>query len=94
MFLGLAVVAGLASLVCWIMVLIKIFQDGKIGLGVLGIICPLFAFIYGWVRVSDFGMQTIMLVWSVAIAVGIGNNILFRPTVTTTNGGNTVITTP
>ena len=34
-------VGGIGSLVCWIMVLIKMFQNEKPLLGILGILCNL-----------------------------------------------------
>ena len=48
----LLVAVSVVSLVCWIMTLIKIFKV-NIGLGILGIICGLFAFIYGWIKAVD-----------------------------------------
>jgi hypothetical protein len=71
---GLVGVVGLVSLVCWILVLIKIFQGGNIGLGILGIICPIFTFVYGWVKVDQYQIKNIMIIWSVAIVISIGLN--------------------
>lgn len=68
-------VAGIVSLVCWIMILIKIFRE-SIGLGILGIICGLFAFIYGWVKVKEYDCKNIMLAWTVAAIVSIVANVL------------------
>jgi uncharacterized membrane protein YhaH (DUF805 family) len=62
-------VFGIIWLVCWIMVLIKIFQDKeKNGVlhGVIGILCSLWAFIWGWMNVSRFGNKNIMIIWTVA----------------------------
>jgi hypothetical protein len=71
----LAILVGLGSLVCWIFVLIKIFQDGNVGLGIVGIICPLFAFIYGWMKANEYGIQKVMLIWTVLIVAGIAVNV-------------------
>ena len=60
----LAYICWIGSLVCWIIVLVKIFQD-SIGLGILGILCGLFAFIYGWVKVGEDGIKKVMIVWTV-----------------------------
>ena len=87
-FLVIAILAGLVSFACWIYVLIKIFTAGNIGLGVLGIICPLFAFIYGWVKSAEYNIQTVMLVWSAAIGVGIVGNVLAPHTTTQTTFTN------
>jgi hypothetical protein len=68
----IGIVFGIISLICWIMVIVKIFQEGSIGLGILAIICPLFAFIYGWVKVNEYGINNIMLVWTLCIVVNLG----------------------
>lgn len=71
MLLSVVLVAiSIVSLVCWIATLIKIFKD-NVGLGILGIICGLFAFIYGWVRTKEYDNKTVMLIWSICIVVGI-----------------------
>lgn len=66
----LMVAAMVVSLICWIMILVKIFKE-NIGLGILGIICSLFAFIYGWVRVQEYQAKNIMLIWTIAWIVTI-----------------------
>jgi hypothetical protein len=71
----LAILVGLGSLVCWIMVVVKIFQSGNVGLGILGILCPLFTFIYGWVKADEFGIKNLMLIWTVLVVAGIGLNL-------------------
>ena len=71
----LAILVGLGSLVCWVFVLIKIFQDKNIGVGIVGIICPLVAFIYGWVKANEYGIQKIMLIWTALIVAGIVLNV-------------------
>ncbi len=61
---------GIGSLVCWIIVLIKIFGE-SVGLGILGIVCGLFAFIYGWVKCAEYGIQKVMFVWTAFFGVSI-----------------------
>ena len=61
---GLVIVCGIGSVVCWIMTLIHIFRE-NVGLGILGIICGLFAFIYGWVKVGEYGNKKVMTWWTV-----------------------------
>ncbi len=61
----LAILVGLGSLVCWIMTLVAIFKNSNIGLGILGIFCPLFAFIFGWVKSSEWGIRGLMVVWTI-----------------------------
>lgn len=66
---------SIVSLVCWIMILIKIFKT-NVGLGILGLICGLFTFIYGWVKVKEFDCKKVMLIWTIAMVVGIIANVL------------------
>jgi hypothetical protein len=65
-----AIAVGIVSLVCWIMTLIPIFKE-NVGLGILGIICGLFAFIYGWVKVKEYNNKKVMIVWSIAMVAGL-----------------------
>jgi hypothetical protein len=58
------IVFGLGSLVCWIIMVVKIIQAGYTLQGVLGIICGLVAFIYGWMKADELGAKNIMLAWT------------------------------
>ena len=77
MLLPIALVVGIASLVCWILVLVKIFQSGDTLWGVLGL-CPLVAFVYGWVKVKELDVQKIMMIWSVCVGINLVLNIMLR----------------
>ncbi len=61
--------AAIVSLVCWIMTLIQMFQKESIVLGILGILCSLWAFIWGWMNTAKTGQKNIMLIWTIAIIV-------------------------
>jgi hypothetical protein len=67
-------IAGVASIICWIMVLIKMFSS-EVLQGVLGLICGLWAFIWGWMHADEYGLKTIMMVWTVCIILGIVFNV-------------------
>ena len=62
---------GLGCLVCWIIVLIKQFKIGGVVQGIIGIICGLWAFIWGWMNADRAGLKTIMMVWSLLIVLSI-----------------------
>ena len=64
----LSAVCGIVSLVCWIMVVVTMFKKEKSPLfGILGIvICGIFAFIMGWVKVKEYGIKNLMLIWTAA----------------------------
>ena len=89
MFFALAGLASIVQIVCLILVLIKIFQDGKVGLGVLGIFCGIFTFIYGWINVDRYRLRTVMIVWTAALVVSLGAGALVPHTtvVYPNNGG-------
>jgi hypothetical protein len=73
----LAMLLGLGSLVCWVMVLIKMFKDAEAGgttKGIIGIICGLYALIWGWQQKEKHGLQKIMMIWLGLI----GGNILLQ----------------
>jgi hypothetical protein len=67
----LALVVGLGSLVCAIMVLIKLFQEEGALKGILGLICGLYTFIWGWMNADRLNIKNIMLIWTALIVVGI-----------------------
>jgi hypothetical protein len=74
--------AGIVSLVCFILVIIAMFQNQQ---GTLAIVCLvlllcgigfLIAFIFGWIRSGEWGITKIMMIWTGAIIVGIICNIV------------------
>lgn len=87
----LMVAAMVVSLICWIIILVKIFKE-NIGLGILGIICSLFAFIYGWVKVQEYQAKNIMLIWTIAwivtiVAQALGAGEMFREAMSSMENG-------
>lgn len=76
MILGLlGMVVGLVNLVCFVMVLIKLFQDKGVGHGLLGLICGLYTFIWGWQNVEKNQNKNIMQAWTACIILSIVFNI-------------------
>jgi hypothetical protein len=67
-FIGsaLAFVAGLV-------VLVKLFQKEGVLKGILGLICMLYTYIWGWMHVKDESLKikTWMWIWTGAIVLGI-----------------------
>ena len=68
---GLAALCGLGSLICLIIVLVKLFQEEGVGQGILGLICGIYTFIWGWQNVKRLNIKTIMLIWTVLAIVGL-----------------------
>lgn len=63
----LYIVALLGSLICFIIVLVKMFQTAGALQGILGLICGLWAFIWGWMNAGKLGIKNIMLIWTILI---------------------------
>lgn len=62
-------VGSIGWLICWIMVLIKMFQNEKPLIGILGVFCGLWAFIWGWMKSGTLGLKKTMLIWSGCIVL-------------------------
>jgi hypothetical protein len=66
----LAMIVGLGSFVCWILVLIKQFQNAGAVHGIIGIVtCGLWTLIWGWMNATKLNIQKLMLIWTVIIVV-------------------------
>ena len=63
MFGILALLCLVASAVCGIIVLVKLFQEKGALHGILGLICGLYTYIWGWMNAS----KNIMLLWTLFI---------------------------
>jgi hypothetical protein len=69
-------VSSIASLVCWIIILVKMFQRAGVLQGILGIICGLWAFIWGWMNVNEHGQKPVMIVWSICFVINIATGVM------------------
>jgi len=73
----LQVLAGIGSLVCFILVIVRMFQEGETVMAVVClvlILCcigGLVAFISGWINSRKWGISNIMLVWTGLITAGL-----------------------
>jgi len=86
--LAMVILSGifsLVSLVCFILILIKMFATDD---AVLAIVCIvtffcggigyLIAFVMGWIKSSSYDAETLMLVWSGSIGGGLLLSFLAR----------------
>jgi hypothetical protein len=71
----LALVASLGSLICFIIVLVKMFQNAGVLQGILGLICGLWCFIWGWMNAGKLGIKNLMLIWTLLILLSIILNV-------------------
>jgi hypothetical protein len=72
----LAQLFGLGSLVCFIIIVIPLFKEKGVLHGILGIICGLYTFIWGWMNATRLGKKNIMMIWTGCILGGIIFNVL------------------
>jgi len=70
----LAQLAGLGSLVCFVIVVIKLFQTKGVLHGILGILCSLYTFIWGWMEAGRLNIKNIMIIWTVLILISVALN--------------------
>ena len=68
---ALATLIGLGNLVCFIIVLIKLFKEKGVLHGILGIVCGLYTFIWGWMESGRLGIKNIMLIWTALFVLSI-----------------------
>ncbi len=74
---AIASLAGLASLVCFVLVLIQMFQHGQTGLGIACILLlfcgigVLITFIYGWAKAREWNIRNVMIVWTVCVLINL-----------------------
>lgn len=71
----------LGSAIAWvagIVVLVKLFQKEGVLKGILGFICMLYTYIWGWGKIKDesLNIKTWMWVWTGAIILGIILNVI------------------
>jgi hypothetical protein len=74
----LGTIGSIIALVCGIMVLVKLFQTEGALKGILGLICMLYTYIWGWqhIKNEDMKLKNWMYVWTAAIVLGIILNIV------------------
>jgi hypothetical protein len=62
-------VTGLGMFICWIFVLIQMFKTSVVQ-GIIGLICGLWAFIWGWMHAAG-NLRTVMLIWTILLIVSL-----------------------
>jgi hypothetical protein len=63
----LALLCLLGCLICLVIVLIKMFKDAGPVQGIIGLLCGLWAFIWGWMNSSRLGIRNIMIIWTILL---------------------------
>lgn len=62
---------GLAALVCWILEVVAAFKkEEKPLMGILSIVlCSLGGFVIGWIHSKKWGIQKVMIAWTILVIV-------------------------
>ena len=76
--LGLTVIVAIVNLVCFIIVLIKLFAEEGAGKGILGLICGIYTFYWGWQNADRQNIRTVMTVWTVGVVLSLFSNFAAR----------------
>jgi hypothetical protein len=74
----LGAIGSIVALVCGIFVLVKLFEREGVWKGILGLICLLYTYIWGWMHINDESLKirNWMYVWTAAIVLGIVLNVI------------------
>ena len=64
-------VLSLGCLICLVIVLIKLFQNEGVLKGILGLICGLYTFIWGWMNATKLNIKNIMIIWTILLILTI-----------------------
>jgi hypothetical protein len=72
-----ALLVFLGCVICYIMVLIKLFQNEGTLKGILGILCGLYTFVWGWMNANNHGIKNVMMIWTLLLVVAIILNFAF-----------------
>jgi hypothetical protein len=59
----------LVNIVLYIITLVKLFQNEGVGKGILGLICSIYTFIWGWIKHKELNLTKLMIAWSATIVI-------------------------
>jgi len=77
------IVCSIASLVCFIMVVVKMFQNDQTGMAIACIVLsfctgvgPIIAFVVGWMNSATWNLKNVMLIWTGAVGLQVLTGVL------------------
>ena len=72
------VILSLVQLVCLVMVIVKMFQHNETWLAIACVVLSfctgiggLIAFVYGWMKAGPWGLQKVMLAWTICFVLNL-----------------------
>ena len=67
----ISIILSIITFAVGLVVLVRLFQTEGPLKGVLGLICMLYTYIWGWINAKKLNLTTIMLIWTAVIVVSI-----------------------
>ncbi len=84
LFLLVAIACGIGGLVCFILVVVQMFKNEETTLGIVCIILAfctgigyLIAFVYGWIKATEWDLKKVMMAWSGLFAAYLISIVLY-----------------
>jgi hypothetical protein len=66
---------NVGSIVCFVLVLVQMFQHNQTTLGIFCIVCcpigGLTAFVFGWINNKEWDILRVMIIWTVCVIVSL-----------------------
>jgi hypothetical protein len=75
----MGIISIIANIIVWvvgIMVLVKLFQKEGVLKGILGLICMLYTFIWGWINRKEQNIEKLMYIWTGLVLLGVILNVV------------------
>ena len=73
-----AILIGLVQLVCLVLVIVEMFKRGETAIGIVCAVLSLctgigalIAFVYGWIKSSEWGLRKVMLAWTICLVLNL-----------------------
>ena len=67
----------LAGLILFVLVLIRLFKKEGPLKGILGVICGIYTFIWGWLKHKELKLTRIMAIWTAVLIIPIVVQVVF-----------------
>lgn len=72
------ILLSLAQLVCLVLVIVEMFKRGETAIGIVCAVLSLcsgigalIAFVYGWIKSSEWGLRKVMLAWTICLVINL-----------------------
>lgn len=84
-------ILGGISFIVGILVLVKLFQKEGVLKGILGLICMLYTFIWGWMHAKEDNFTNLMIIWTAVIVISAIVSGIIAATATPAEGASMLL---